>query len=124
MLQTAFNTSQKTLDRAHILRKDQTPGEKVLWKKLRANRFHGFRFRRQVPLGPYIADFACIEEKIVIEIDGDSHYESGAKEHDAQKDGYLRSHGFRVLRFGNRQTIDHLEWVLMEIGKILGISYE
>ena len=124
MLQTTLSTSQKTMDRAQVLRRKQTSGEKVLWKKIRAKRFHEYKFRRQVPLGPYIADFLCTKGKLIVEIDGDSHYESGAKEHDQVRDVFFQSHGFRVMRFGNRQTIENLEWVLMEIGKVLGIAYE
>lgn len=95
----------------------------MLWNKLRAGRFHGYKFRRQVPLGPYIADFLCAEAQLIIEIDGDSHYEPGAKEHDQKRDEFFRSHQFRILRFGNRQTMEHMEWVLMEIGKAIGVIY-
>jgi very-short-patch-repair endonuclease len=124
MLQIKIQTTQKATKRAKELRQNQTFGEKILWRKLRAKRFHGIKFRRQVPLGPYIADFLCAEKNIVIEIDGDSHYEPGAKKHDENKDSYLCSHGFLVLRFGNRQTIENLKWVLMEIGKKVGVKYE
>ncbi len=92
-----------------------TPVEKILWGKLRAKRFHGVKFRRQVPLGPFIVDFFCAERFLVIEIDGDSHFEPGAKEKDSRRDAYLHEHGFQMLRFGNRQMIDALEYVLESI---------
>lgn len=105
---------------ARTLRKDLTPGEKVLWKNMRQKKFHGLKFRRQVPIGPYIVDFLCVEKKLIIEIDGDSHYEPGAQERDAKREAYLHSHGFHVLRVGNRQTIQELENVLTMIARVLG----
>lgn len=121
MLRNTVHTTEKPkVLFARHLRRDQTPGEKVLWKKLRAKRFHGFKFRRQVPLGPYIVDFLCTEKKLIIEIDGDSHYESGAKMHDAERETYLRAQGFDVLRFGNRQTCESIDGVLTALGRVLG----
>lgn len=105
---------------ARKLRRNQTPGERALWRKLRAERFHGFKFRRQVPLGPYIVDFLCMEKKLIIEIDGDSHYEPGAQVRDAKREHYLRTQGFHVLRFGNGQTCTAIDAVLAAIGRVLG----
>lgn len=107
---------------ARDLRKTMTPGEKVLWKNIRGKQFHGLKFRRQVPIGPYIVDFLCVEKGLIIEIDGDSHYETGAKERDDVREAYLRTHGFTVLRFGNRQTIQELDTVLTMVGQVLGFS--
>lgn len=104
---------------ARTLRKDMTPGEKVLWKKIRRKKFHGLKFRRQVPIGPYVVDFLCVEKKLIIEIDGDSHYDPGAQERDLKRETYLRSHRFHVLRIGNRQTIQELENVLTMIARVL-----
>lgn len=86
-----------------------------MWKAIRAKRFHGIKFRRQVPVGPYIADFLCVSKKIIIEIDGDSHCFANAKIHDRKREDYLRSEGFEVLRFGNGQTVESLENVLSQI---------
>ncbi|HAI98652.1 TPA: endonuclease domain-containing protein [Candidatus Peribacteria bacterium] len=101
------------------LRKDQTPGEKVLWKRLRSKRFYGCKFRRQVPFGPYVVDFLCVERKLIIEIDGDSHYELGVQEYDEKRERYLRAHGFEVIRFGNRQTCTAIDDVLAELMHVL-----
>ena len=86
--------------------------EKILWKRLRAKRFHHHKFRRQVPIGPYIVDFLCVGAAIVIEIDGDSHWEEGAQEYDACRTAFLQKHGFRVVRFTNTQVHTHIDWVL------------
>ncbi|MBI1934405.1 endonuclease domain-containing protein [Candidatus Peregrinibacteria bacterium] len=117
---SVYSTHTPKTQFARGLRKDLTPGEKILWRKLRAKRFQGFKFRRQVPVGPYIIDFLCAERKLIIEIDGDSHYEPGAQERDAKREGYLRAQGFDILRFGNTQTVQELNMVIEKIGRVLG----
>ena len=96
MLRNNLNISseKEKRDFARHLRTRQTNGERALWRKIRAKRFHGIKFRRQVPIGPYIVDFLYIQKKLIIEIDGDSHYEPGAKEKDAIREAYLREMGF------------------------------
>lgn len=92
-----------------------TPEEKKLWLHLRGNSF-GVRFRKQVPFGPYIVDFFCVAKKLAIELDGDQHYTEEAKEYDAARDDYLRSHEVTVLRFRNRELKTNLDGVLTAIG--------
>jgi adenine-specific DNA-methyltransferase len=94
--------------------------EKFLWRKLRSRRFHDMKFRRQVPIGPYVVDFLCVGKKLIIEIDGDSHYEPGAQERDQKREMYLRIQGFTVLRIGNRQTVDEIEAVLTKMRLVIG----
>lgn len=115
MLNNKDPTVLRKLERARSLRQQQTSGEKALWKELRAKRFHGHKFRRQVPIGPFIVDFLCAEMKLIIEIDGDSHWEPGAQEHDRKRETYLRAQGFEILRFGNRETLHSMESVLERI---------
>jgi very-short-patch-repair endonuclease len=83
--------------RARTLRKAMTPAERVLWYTLRDRRFMGVKFRRQVPIGPYIADFYCPEHRLIIEADGGGH--GGPRDH--ARDRWLEDHGFRVLRLWN-----------------------
>ena len=111
---TIYTTSGKKQFARH-LRTQQTNGEKALWRKLRSNRFHGLKFRKQVPIGPYIVDFLCIQKNLIIEIDGDSHHEPGAKQKDAVREAYLREIGFDVLRFSNDAALQSLDWVMTEI---------
>ena len=88
--------------RARRLRRETTPIEGILWSRLRTlRRSHGLHFRRQVPIGPYIADFACLSRRLVVEIDGQSHDGEAAAAHDARRDAFLGDQGFRVLRFSN-----------------------
>ena len=115
MLNNKDPTVLRNLERARSLRQQQTSGEKALWKELRAKRFHGHKFRRQVPIGPFIVDFLCAEMKLIIEIDGDSHWEPGVQEYDRGRETYLRAQGFEILRFGNRETLHSMESVLERI---------
>lgn len=98
------------LPRAKHLRREMTPAEAILWKHIRAKRFAGYKFRRQQPLGPYIADFFCASIKLIVELDGDSHV--GQESADALRESELRAMGYRVLRFWNPDVYDDLEMVL------------
>lgn len=105
--------------RSKELRRDQTKGEKILWIQLRANRFHGRKFRRQVPIGPYIVDFLCVPANLIIEVDGVCHETPTAKKHDRLRDAYLRSLDFSILRFSNDDVVEATDDVLGRIGEIL-----
>ncbi len=89
----------KALDRARQLRRAATPAEAKLWLLIRAGRIEGVKFKRQVPIGPYIADFCSITHRLVIEIDGSQHAESN--DYDARRTTFLAAQGYRVLRFWN-----------------------
>ena len=87
-----------------------TTGEKEMWKYLRSFRPHGARFRRQAPIGPYIADFAWLSARIVIEVDGAAHVLEEQRARDAKKDAFLKSQGFVVFRLsGNDVAANSLE---------------
>ena len=81
---------------AKQLRKDMTDAEKKLWYALRDRRFENFKFRRQVPIGKYIADFVCQDCKLIVEVDGSQHAECP---HDRHRDAYFRNSGYSTLRF-------------------------
>ena len=86
---------------ARKLRAQPTFPERRMWNLLRGFRTSGYHFRKQVPLGPYIADFVCFHAHLVIELDGDTHFTSAGRRDDAARDAFLRSNGFSVLRFTN-----------------------
>jgi very-short-patch-repair endonuclease len=94
--------------RAKAMRSEPTPAEHRMWQLLRARRFQGYKFRRQVPLDWYVADFLCFERRLVIELDGGQHAASG---HDRKRDAYLRRQGFRVLRIWNDDLFNNEEGV-------------
>lgn len=95
---------------ARALRTESTDVERLLWRHLRARRFAGYKFKRQQPIGPYIADFVCFNAKLVVELDGGQHAER--TDEDARRDAWLRSQGFDVLRFWNTEVIEEPEAVL------------
>ena len=90
-------------DRARQLRRDATDAELLLWRDLREFKRHGFHFRRQAPIGSYVADFACHSVKLVIELDGVQHNDTKNRGHDAKRTAFLESRGYRVVRIWNAE---------------------
>jgi len=84
-----------TLENSRRLRKELTDSERKLWQHLRAGRLDGLKFRRQHPIPPYIADFCCIEKKLIVELDGSQH----GVQTDATRTEFLESQGWQVIRF-------------------------
>jgi very-short-patch-repair endonuclease len=99
------------IDRARALRRDMGSAEKKLWYQLRRRQMAGHRFRRQVPIGSYIADFACLSARLIIEIDGGQHNEEANENLDAKRTAWLESRGYRVLRFWNSYVLDETDSV-------------
>ncbi|MBZ0091616.1 MAG: endonuclease domain-containing protein, partial [Sulfuricellaceae bacterium] len=108
------------LANAKALRRNQTEAEQRLWYHLRAHRFMGFKFKRQKPMGRYIVDFVCSERRLIIELDGGQHAEQ--VRYDRQRDAWLRSQGYTVLRFWNNDVMQGLESVLEQIRVTLSPS--
>jgi len=113
MLNAVAPHASTTLGKAKQLRRAQTNAEWILWRKLRAKRFHGLKFRRQVPLGKYIVDFLCVDQKLIIEIDGDVHVLK--QKRDAVRQRFLEDKGFRFVRFTNEQVKQSMSYVLLQI---------
>ena len=88
-----------SVKQARNLRRNPSATERLLWSRLRQRRLEGLKFRRQMPLGPYVLDFVCLRHRLVIEADGPFH----DPERDAIRDAWLHAKGFRVLRFSNRE---------------------
>ncbi len=105
--------TQQTLQNAKTLRCNQTNAESLLWHCLRDKQLDGHKFRRQQPIGPYIVDFACISQKLLIELDGGGHAER--KAHDREREEFLRQRGYRVLRFWNNEVFENCFGVLESI---------
>ena len=106
------------MSRARTLRRNQTTAEQTLWAHLRNRQLEGYKFRRQVPLGRYIVDFACYDERLVVELDGGQHGETAAE--DAARSAWLEAKGFRVVRFWNHEVFENLDGVLARILEVLG----
>ncbi len=109
---------QELISHAKRLRAEQTPLEQKLWYLLRAKRFDGAKFRRQVVIGRYIVDFACrIPRMLIVEVDGDTHTAQPA--YDEHRTVFLESKGYRVLRFTNHEVGTNPSGVLMTIAAAL-----
>jgi very-short-patch-repair endonuclease len=109
------NIETKTRERARTLRRELTKAEQAMWDMLRDLRPYGARFRRETPIGPYIADFAWLSARLVVEVDGDSHETQSGKVHDRARDTFMEGQGFTVLRFDNHQVVDGPDYVFLEI---------
>jgi very-short-patch-repair endonuclease len=95
------------------LRRQSTPQEQRLWSALRNRRLDGFKFRRQHPIGAFIADFACPERKLIVELDGPSH--DIAYQRDQRRDAWLATQGYRVVRIRNDDARASIDGVLETI---------
>lgn len=117
--------SRELIARARQLRREATTAESLLWELLRDRRLLGRKFRRQHPIGQFIADFFCDDARLIIEIDGAVHREPTQQERDRLREEILREHGFAILRFTNDQILDRTEQVLQEIAAyVTAHSYE
>ncbi len=99
----------KSDPKANHLRRDSTAAERRLWSALRSRRFAGYKFRRQHPIGHFIVDFACIEQKLIIEADGGQHADNSA---DKRRTEWLNSQGWHVVRFWNNDILANINGVL------------
>ena len=100
---------------AKRLRRDATQAEQKLWQQLRNRRLAGLKFRRQMPIGPYVVDFICLEQGLVIEVDGSQHGTQANQMHDEARTAYLNQQGFRVIRVWNNDVLSRMEVVLAHI---------
>ena len=104
------------VQRARQLRRDSTDAEKRLWRALRS-KLPRYKWRRQMPVGPYFADFACFAEKLIIELDGGQH--AAAVGYDEARSRFIRSQGFRIFRFWNNDVLSNTDAVLETIAQTL-----
>jgi very-short-patch-repair endonuclease len=95
------------------LRQNRTDAERAVWARLRRKQLDGIRFRQQVPLGPYVVDFLCPEQRLIIEIDGGQHML--ATNADDERTAWLEARGFRVVRFWNNDVLKNLDGVIESI---------
>ena len=100
---------------ARNLRKSMTKAERILWSRLKNRGLHGWKFRRQRPMGPYIVDFICLEGGLIVEVDGATHSTDEEKARDAQRDRYTVEQGFSTIRIPNREIYENLEGVCQTI---------
>ncbi|HSX25195.1 MAG TPA: endonuclease domain-containing protein [Candidatus Andersenbacteria bacterium] len=105
----------KTKQTRRNLRKKFTEPEDRLWYYLRARRLNGLKFRRQYAIGRYIVDFYCPELRLIIEVDGDSHFTDEAKAYDEEREQYLKAHNLQIIRFTNDEVLQNIKSVIDRI---------
>jgi very-short-patch-repair endonuclease len=105
---------------ARKLRARETSPEQKLWEQLRNRRLEGLKFRRQVPIDRFVADFACVEIGITIELDGIQH--ASMLEADLARRKIIESYGFLELRFTNAEINERMDWVVQEIRRVIDIA--
>ena len=108
--------NEKILNYAKNLRSDMTDFEQKIWYYLRAKRFMGLKFKRQVPIENYIVDFLCTDKKLIIELDGSQHFEQA--EYDQHRDEFLENKGYRIVRITNNE-MNNIEAVLTYIKNVV-----
>ncbi len=106
------------VDIVRKLRREQTEAEDRFWAEVRGRLFRGLKWRRQVPIDNYIADFVCESEKLIVELDGSQHMDT--QNYDEVRTQALERHGYRVLRFWNEDVFKHMEFVWAEIEASIG----
>jgi very-short-patch-repair endonuclease len=108
-----------SIERARDLRKSMSDAERHVWRAIRGGQINGFRFRRQHPIGVFIADFICLEKRLIIEVDGSQHAEPKQLAHDLERTAWLESRGYLVMRVWTGEISENLEGVLTSISQAL-----
>ena len=111
-----------TRTRAQKLRRDLTDAERILWSRLKSKQLHGWQFRVQHPVSPYILDFAVVKLKLGVELDGATHSTADERRHDERRRQSLEMRGWTVLRYWNAEVYENLEGVLASIAARLPIQ--
>jgi very-short-patch-repair endonuclease len=115
-----WQSSEQT-QRAKSLRAKQTEAEGLLWAVLRRKQLSDMKFRRQHPIGPYLADFACVAQRLVVELDGEYH--DATQKSDLRRQQFIESQGWKVVRFSNEEVLRDVEPVLIAIASYAGIAF-
>src|SRR5258705_11482136 len=105
---------------AKKLRQNLTRAEVILWQSFRRDAIEGIRFRRQHPIGPYVADFACLRAMLVVEVDGETHGTEIERTHDARRRAFMAKFGWKEIRIGNDDVYKNLDGVLEAIWREVG----
>jgi very-short-patch-repair endonuclease len=112
---SSIHNRHELKERRQALRREMTPAEAKLWSILKGRRLNGRKFRRQQSLGPYIVDFYCPAESLIIELDGEVHNDGMRREYDAKRHEFLQSLGMKVVRFENSQVFENIDNVIAGI---------
>jgi very-short-patch-repair endonuclease len=109
-------------DFAKELRGMQTGAEALFWEQVRAGRLNGHKFKRQVPIAPYIVDFLCSSARLIVELDGRPHEDPLQQAKDERRDRFLEQQGFHVLRFSNDEFLGNPQLVMEKVLQVIGVT--
>ncbi len=115
MKKAQIHTRKDLKEFRRVLRHRLTPAEAFLWKHIKSRQFEGRRFTKQHSIGQYIVDFYCPFEKLIIELDGQGHFNPVAESYDEKRTRFLNELGYNVIRFENKLVFENLDSVLMDI---------
>ncbi|SRR6266545_2348505 len=118
MPQRILSEDRETSTRARELRRNATQAEAAMWDLLRHRRLRGLKFRRQFPIATFVGDFCCYSQRLIVELDGNVHDEPAQAAHDENRDEYLKSRGYKILRIPNHRLFQDPESVLEEICRV------
>ena len=118
MPEKVLSRSREMGARARELRRNATKAEAAMWDLLRHRRLRGLKFRRQFPIATFVADFCCYSHRLIVELDGEVHEQPAQEAHDENRDEYLKSRGYKILRIPNHRLFQDPESVLEEICQI------
>ncbi len=119
-MNTLSRIKPNAVKNSRALRSKMSDAERLLWKHLYQRQIHGCKFRRQHPIGHYIADFICLDRQLIIEVDGGQHAEQ--EMYDQQRTAWLNQQGFTVLRFWNNEVLENIEGVMAVIWQSLDLE--
>ncbi len=114
-----YGATSEVFQKAQMLRSSMTKAERSLWDRLSNNQLDGFKFRRQHPIGPYVADFYCHKARLVIEVDGKDHNQTERKQNDEVRDIEMKELGLKVIRVKNEEVLNDIDKVIKRILKEL-----
>ena len=117
-----YSNHLATKEYRRLLRKSETPAERMLWKKLRGKQLDGYRFRQQHGFGPYVLDFYCPALRLCIELDGGIHDEEVTRQKDEDRTDFLRQNRIQVVRFKNEEVEQNIDNVLDRIRDFINTS--
>lgn len=112
-----MRADRKTRKRAKAMRWPMTRAETILWSRLQRNRLMGLHFRKQHPVSPYVADFACVTARLLVEVDGETHWREFERARDARRTAFLEREEWTILRVWNAEVYGNEQGVVETIGR-------
>jgi len=107
--------NRELVKKARVLRSNMTKAEIILWSRLRSKKVNGYKFRRQQPIFDYIVDFYCNELKLIIEVDGEIHFQNETSKYDLKRDKILKINGYHILRLSNHEIETEINLTINKI---------